>query len=297
MKTETRYGSRVRELRQKRGWSQEHLAFLAGLDTRTIQRVESNSTKGGDALMAIASAFDVGIADLGQKFWIAESKPPCGLMIRKGSDFAEAIRRANHLYSYQTLGELRPEVEAVADPLISEIFSDIWAISPEEPELLRTFCQGAQNPLAQLRELGLCIFSIQEKRDVFLKDPDGKPIPWEDCAYGYFVVVPLHAAFHLGGKGSQNFVHRFNDQCDEAIRTILGLLKKPETFGLGATALHLLKAAGGEENLNWCNACFPPDESGTRVGWRYVQETLGIDRDEVLLGRAFSDDLPIIGLA
>jgi transcriptional regulator with XRE-family HTH domain len=158
MKTEIRYGSKIKKLRQERGWSQEQLASVAGLDPRTIQRVEKDLTRGGEALMAIASAFGLTVADLGQQYWVAESKPPRGLMIRKASDFGEAIRRADHFYSYQTLVEFRPEVEAAADPLIEEVFTDIWAMSSLEPELVRSWCKGIEEPLAGLHDLGLCIF-------------------------------------------------------------------------------------------------------------------------------------------
>jgi transcriptional regulator with XRE-family HTH domain len=40
MRTEFRYGKRVKEERQKRGWTQEHLAEIAGVVPRTIARME-----------------------------------------------------------------------------------------------------------------------------------------------------------------------------------------------------------------------------------------------------------------
>ena len=80
--------------------------------------------------MAISHRHSVStVADLGQQYWVAESKPPRALMIRKASDFGEAIRRADHVYSYQTLAEFRPEVEAAANLLIEEVFTDICAMS------------------------------------------------------------------------------------------------------------------------------------------------------------------------
>lgn len=297
MKTEIRYGKRIKELRQERGWTQEHLASITGVDVRTIQRVEKDVTKGNEALMAIASAFGLTVGELGRKYWVAESMPLRALAIRKAFDFAEAIRRASHFYSYRTFGELRPEVEAAAQPLIEEIFADIWAMSPDEPELLRSWCQSVEEPLHQLHELGLYIFSIQEQRDVFLRDRENKPLPFEDCSYCYFVIVPRHAVFHLGGPGSNNPVHRFNDQCTPAINAVLGLLKKPEMMGLAATAIHLIQAVGGEDKLHWCDSCFPRDEEGLRAGWEYMEDVLGLSREELLHLIARTDDAPIIGLA
>jgi class 3 adenylate cyclase len=58
--------SRVRTLRKNRCWTQEHLAHAAGINARTVQRVEDGRGVSGDTLLAIASAFDVSPADLGQ---------------------------------------------------------------------------------------------------------------------------------------------------------------------------------------------------------------------------------------
>lgn len=56
--------ARIRELREQRAWSQEQLAEIAGINVRTLQRVES---KGGGSLetrMALASALGVTPAEL-----------------------------------------------------------------------------------------------------------------------------------------------------------------------------------------------------------------------------------------
>ena len=37
--------ARLKQLRQQRAWSQEHLAALTGLSVRTIQRLESGAVK------------------------------------------------------------------------------------------------------------------------------------------------------------------------------------------------------------------------------------------------------------
>lgn len=49
----------IRTLRLARGWSQEHLAQLAGLNIRTIQRVERGQPAGIETLNAIAAVLDV----------------------------------------------------------------------------------------------------------------------------------------------------------------------------------------------------------------------------------------------
>jgi transcriptional regulator with XRE-family HTH domain len=50
---------RIRKLREELAWSQEHLATVAGLSLRTIQRVEAEGLASLDTRMALAAAFKV----------------------------------------------------------------------------------------------------------------------------------------------------------------------------------------------------------------------------------------------
>lgn len=53
----------VRKLRLKKGWSQEHLAELMGVSTRTIQRIERGQTKPSlETQKSLAAVFEVDIA-------------------------------------------------------------------------------------------------------------------------------------------------------------------------------------------------------------------------------------------
>ena len=52
------------ELRQKQCWSQDELAIAAGLNLRTIQRIEKEYTASLQSKKAIASALNVNFADL-----------------------------------------------------------------------------------------------------------------------------------------------------------------------------------------------------------------------------------------
>src|SRR5687768_15519895 len=51
-------------LRNRRSWSQEELATAAGLNLRTIQRIESDGVASLQSRKALASAFDVGVTEL-----------------------------------------------------------------------------------------------------------------------------------------------------------------------------------------------------------------------------------------
>lgn len=56
--------AKIKRWREERQWSQEHLADLAGIGLRTIQRIENGGTASKDSLMALAAAFDVDVMSL-----------------------------------------------------------------------------------------------------------------------------------------------------------------------------------------------------------------------------------------
>lgn len=54
----------VRQLREKRLWSQEELAHASGLSLRTIQRIESGSTASKETIKAIVAALEVTVEEI-----------------------------------------------------------------------------------------------------------------------------------------------------------------------------------------------------------------------------------------
>ena len=50
---------RIRAERERRVWSQEHLATLSGLGLRTIQRIEATNSASHESINAIASVFEL----------------------------------------------------------------------------------------------------------------------------------------------------------------------------------------------------------------------------------------------
>jgi transcriptional regulator with XRE-family HTH domain len=54
----------VLELRKERSWSQDELATAAGLNLRTIQRIENEGTASLQSMKAIASALEADLVDL-----------------------------------------------------------------------------------------------------------------------------------------------------------------------------------------------------------------------------------------
>jgi DNA-binding XRE family transcriptional regulator len=55
----------VKRMREQKSWSQEHLAAVAGVSIRTVQRVESDGAASLETRMALASVLGVTAADLG----------------------------------------------------------------------------------------------------------------------------------------------------------------------------------------------------------------------------------------
>ncbi|HTR84412.1 MAG TPA: 2TM domain-containing protein [Reyranella sp.] len=49
----------IQKLRVQRGWSQEQLATVSGLSTRTIQRIERGQNPSAESLKALAAVFEV----------------------------------------------------------------------------------------------------------------------------------------------------------------------------------------------------------------------------------------------
>lgn len=55
---------KIKRWREERLWSQEHLADLAGVGLRTVQRIENGESASRDSVMALAAAFNVEAAAL-----------------------------------------------------------------------------------------------------------------------------------------------------------------------------------------------------------------------------------------
>jgi len=56
--------SRIRSEREHRGWSQGHLASVAGLSLRTIQRIEKTGFASFESVTALAAVYSLEVADL-----------------------------------------------------------------------------------------------------------------------------------------------------------------------------------------------------------------------------------------
>jgi transcriptional regulator with XRE-family HTH domain len=80
---------KVRRLRLERGWSQEQLAHVAGTTTRTVQRVESESSTSLETLKAIANACGLNFREL---LFMPEPEP----MIAQREELVAQLARHQH---------------------------------------------------------------------------------------------------------------------------------------------------------------------------------------------------------
>lgn len=54
----------IKEQRQLRGWTQQHLSDITGVSLRTIQRVEAQGQGSHETISALASVFEIDRAQL-----------------------------------------------------------------------------------------------------------------------------------------------------------------------------------------------------------------------------------------
>jgi len=61
---QNRLAEKIKKLRTERAWSQAHLAEIASLSIRTVQRSEIDGKCSYESLLSLASAFDIDVKDL-----------------------------------------------------------------------------------------------------------------------------------------------------------------------------------------------------------------------------------------
>ena len=77
-------GQRVKRLREEKVWTQQHLAEAAGINVRTIQRIEKGGAPSNETLLSLAAAFDIDISELIEIQEIMEDLNKVKTQINKG---------------------------------------------------------------------------------------------------------------------------------------------------------------------------------------------------------------------
>jgi transcriptional regulator with XRE-family HTH domain len=278
MKKEFRYGKKIREMREARAWTQEQLAAAADVETRTVQRVEKDLTKGPETLQAIAGAFDVDLQSLRSTWLIPESRLVQTYFVDTHERFVSVEEKHPwHAYTRTILAPLTKDGVKQVDDLLDHIFSDRDLIEPDERELWKGYVEQIEEPLASLFALKLAIFILDERRDLVLpKNGFLKPEkPYtEDWRVQYFLVVPLHGCFRMNPAEP---LHRFNENCPAAGDAVFHAVTHQDV-GLHVFANALFAYSG---TTNWCDVCFPVLSDGSRISMEYVEQITGLGRDKL----------------
>ena len=88
----------IRKLRLRHGWSQDQLAQMAGLNTRTIQRIERGHKASLESLKALAAVFEIELSQLTQE--IEMDKPE--LITSEEQMAIEYVRELKGFYAHLT---------------------------------------------------------------------------------------------------------------------------------------------------------------------------------------------------
>jgi transcriptional regulator with XRE-family HTH domain len=117
-------------LRKKMSWSQEELATAAGINLRTIQRIEADGTGSLQSIKALASAFDVKVNELEMKekpmrtFEYKTVTYKASLLTGKPSD--------NIAASLNKEGEQGWRLVEMVHPALSGMGNVVWALLERE---------------------------------------------------------------------------------------------------------------------------------------------------------------------
>jgi transcriptional regulator with XRE-family HTH domain len=174
VRKQTIYGKKIRELREGRAWTQEHLAAVAGVSPRTIQRVEKNRTQDAETINAIAAAFNVDVERLRTTYLVPESRLIRSRLVTTVRDFVSAEREPNHAFVRVKMVPLKEELEEETNSLLDQVFSDRVYVEPDEPELWQSYVDSVREPLQSLFDLGLGFFLLDERRDLLLPSIAGQ---------------------------------------------------------------------------------------------------------------------------
>jgi transcriptional regulator with XRE-family HTH domain len=275
MKTEFRYGRKIRQQRESRAWTQEHLAAVAGVETRTIQRAERDQTKSPETLKAIASAFDVDVSELGTAWRVAESRLKRVHFVDTSRDFIDEEEQGHrHGFTRRIMAPLRDQFKNQIDDLCDYVFEDRDVIDPSEPELWNPYIRYIKGPLEKLFGMGFAFYLVDEQIDLFLPalnetiKPTTDHIDWH---IRHFALVHKSGCFQMSKTEP---LHRFDQKCQAGGRAFLRALKEPKTGVYTYTnVLFVLPEKGTRQDLvTWCDTCFPLLPDGNRISVGYLEQ-------------------------
>jgi transcriptional regulator with XRE-family HTH domain len=174
MKSIKTNGARLRELREAKHWTQEQVAEISGVATRTIQRAERGESLDANSLSVLAKTFDVELADL-----VAEETPKTHELL-----FLPRVTTTSQLQHMVTCharlemhDDPKDDTEREAIGALLDALEDtnmIWEdLSPSQRLETGAYLLDA---VRALDGTGLRLFAVVAEKDVDF--PSGKPVRW-----------------------------------------------------------------------------------------------------------------------
>jgi transcriptional regulator with XRE-family HTH domain len=142
----------VRSVRERKHWTQQHLADVAGVDLRTVQRVEQGVGPGVETMRALANAFDTSIDALQTDY---------AALMKQWERSYEELQKTHDIVSVSPVNQVRDlEVVGTCDAFVAQCEAD-------EEDVRRAFAQ-LQTYLTDLRDLWNDVPAIS--REDYLKE-------------------------------------------------------------------------------------------------------------------------------
>ena len=302
MKTRITYGSKIRALREQKGWTQEVLAEASELSSvRTIQRIEADETQGKESILAVAGALNVDLNELKTVQLIPESNLVRARLAATYREFVD-IEEGNvcHASSRVITAPLTDEGRRVVERLLLEVFRDRECISFHDYDLMESYLEQIEEPLRDLFDRNFVFLVLDERKDLILPETaDLHPIePYTSWRVRHYILTLRHGCFRLGAT---ELLHRFNPDCSEATSTLFKVVSGSEIPGIESyeNAIAVIahhEAARGD--INWCDCCFPQLPNGSRLNMEYLESITGLTREKIELRmREETGDDSLLGLS
>lgn len=184
----------VKQLRTKRGWTQEHLAHLASVNVRTIQRIEKNGVCELETRSALASVFQVDVEQLDGEKKIEQTTPnnqKRPLIYQRITSGQEIVDIFVDAHAYRFTNEeprSKDDAEYIAW-LVNQIkdYSEAWN-DIEPGERVTATYELAEN-LQDLEAHGFRLFGLRTKAKL------NPPSAITDAGPTYLRVASFHVAY------------------------------------------------------------------------------------------------------
>ena len=183
-------GDVVRRLRLERGWTQEHLAEIAGRSSKTIQRVERSGICDLETRSALAAVFEIDLKQLDGEKTIQQAKTQDGdgfLFYHRLTSGNSIVEIFQETYGYRFSNEdprHKDDVEFIAMHLqnIHE-WSEIWSDIEPGSKIKAIFELGEM--LKEMEARGMWLFGLRTRTTFKIPKRDGTEaeIPGAICNF------------------------------------------------------------------------------------------------------------------